>query len=196
LTIIVPGTWNDHQQFENSDLKAQVEKTFNEKAIVLDNNGMANTDEARKAAAEDIKKLIDNHDFKEDETLNIVAHSHGGNAAFIASNMGITHKIDNLITLGTPIRDDYQKNNTMIKNHINVFSDHDKVQQLGGQIKSMPGPMGTRFNQFIPGGRKAPNATNVNATAFTPDHATQSHTRLWSNSRIWNILVKPLLVTK
>jgi len=196
LTIIVPGTWNRHEAFEQSDLKVQVEKTFGEQATVLNNNGMDNTDEARKAAAEDIKNIINNHDFKEGETLNIVAHSHGGNAAFLASNMDIKHKIDNLVTLGTPIRDDYKKNDTMIGKHINVYSEHDQVQQLGGQIKQMPGPMGSSFNQFIPGGRIASNATNVNATALTPNASMDSHTKLWSNSKIWHQLVRPLLLKK
>jgi RHS repeat-associated protein len=38
LTIIIPGTFNDHEEWKKSKFRAQVEKTFGETARVLGNN--------------------------------------------------------------------------------------------------------------------------------------------------------------
>jgi pimeloyl-ACP methyl ester carboxylesterase len=67
-----------------------------------------NTDEARQQAAQELAEFINNYQFAEGETLNIVAHSHGGNVAFLASQQ-VNRQINNLVTLGTPIRE-YQPN--------------------------------------------------------------------------------------
>jgi pimeloyl-ACP methyl ester carboxylesterase len=46
--------------------------------------------------------MIHDYQFAPGEQLNIIAHSNGGNVALEASQLGLDHKIDNLITLGTP----------------------------------------------------------------------------------------------
>ena len=101
LTIIVPGTWNNHEEWEDSEFRKRVEKSFGEKAVVVNNAGMKNDKAARTATAKMIQDLVKNHNFAEGEQLNIVAHSHGGNAAFEATK-NMDHRVDNLVTLGTP----------------------------------------------------------------------------------------------
>ena len=64
------------------------------------------------------------------EPINVIAHSHGGNVAFEATRSGA--QIDNLITLGTPGRDDHQPNRSNIGNWYNVYSEADAVQSRGG----------------------------------------------------------------
>ena len=81
LTIIVPGTFNNHKEWDNSKFKDQVSKTFGEKAIVLNNNNMQDNSSSRAAAAKQLESLIHDHQFAEGEKLNIVTHSHGGNVA-------------------------------------------------------------------------------------------------------------------
>ena len=50
LTIIVPGTFNNHDEWEKRGFRKQVEATFGEKVLVLPNNKMGNSTEARAAA--------------------------------------------------------------------------------------------------------------------------------------------------
>jgi pimeloyl-ACP methyl ester carboxylesterase len=57
--------------------------------------------------------MIDNHDFAGGDQLNIVGHSHGGNIGILVIQM-TNRKIDNLVTLGTPMRSDYQPNSETI----------------------------------------------------------------------------------
>jgi len=58
LTIIVPGTWNIHNDWEKSDFRKLVEKTFGETAIVIDNPNMGNNKLARTEAAKKIQNII------------------------------------------------------------------------------------------------------------------------------------------
>ncbi len=66
------------------------------------------------------------------DKLVLVCHSHGGNVCFLASALGL--KIDRLVTLGTPIREDYQPNMQNVGEIVNVYSTNDKIQvaDLGG----------------------------------------------------------------
>lgn len=64
---------------------------------------MSNSPEARAAAAKQLETLIHDHKFADGEKLNIVAHSHGGNVVAEATQEGIGHNIDHVVTLGTPM---------------------------------------------------------------------------------------------
>jgi RHS repeat-associated protein len=193
LTIVVPGTWNDQGKWKQSKLVQQVSKAFGERAVVLNNSNMANTPQGRAAAAKAILSLVANHKFAEGENLNIVAHSHGGNAVFSATQGGLTHKIDTLVTLGTPVRSDYPANTSLIGNHINVFSDFDSVQTHGGFAQSM-GTWGVSRSEVGPAGRTIGSATNVEAGL--PDlggAGVRNHSALWQNTEVWTKQVEPLL---
>ena len=155
-----------------------MEKTFGEKAIVLDNHKMGNDKKSRTEAAKMINDIIKNHEFAEGEKLNIVAHSHGGNAVFEATKSGMDRQIDNLVTLGTPIRNDYIPNFSMVNNFLNVFSRNDRVQLLGSGLT-----LGARrmFNN--------PNVRNLDAT-----HAgSPGHSDLWRKTNTWIEIVEPKL---
>jgi len=178
LTIIVPGTWNNLDEWEESEFKKLVEMTFGEKAIVLDNYKMGNDKKSRTEAAKKINDIINNHVFTEGEKLNIVAHSHGGNAVFEATKSGMDRKIDNLVTLGTPIRNDYIPDFSMVDNFLNVYSRHDFVQSLGSGLT-----LGARrmFNN--------PNVRNFDATGFAK--GIFSHFDLWQKPNTWIEIVEP-----
>jgi len=195
LTIIIPGTWNSHEDWEKSKFRKTVEKTFNEKAIVLDNDNMSNSKKARSAAAKDLKSLISGHTFAPGEKLNIVAHSHGGNVAFEASADLGGRKIDNLVTLGTPIRSDYSPDTSTIKNHINVFSQHDGIQTMGGFTDTTTtvgfGSQMQVHREIGRAGRTIGSAINIDA-GFPDVGPKDSHSELYKNESVWK-KVEPLI---
>jgi hypothetical protein len=136
-----------------------------------------NTKEARSAGAQLLNEIIKNHTFKPGERLNIVAHSHGGNVVFEASRT-TSHKIDNVVTLGTPIRSDYQPNMQNILNLVNVYSSNDEVQTAGSGMS------------VFAAGRRLPEdegAVNVSAPEAS------SHSDLWQNPDVWQKDVVPNL---
>jgi RHS repeat-associated protein len=184
LTIVVPGTnYNPQDWTQKNPVVQQAAKTFGETPVVLQWSG-ANTNEARTAAAGQLKALIANHTFASGETLNIVAHSHGGNVAIEAGNSS-NHKIDNFITLGTPVRDDYRPNASNIGHWVNIYSTHDAVQVRGGH--------GDRFcwgqGQCGPAGRTFPSATNVDSGINMGP--LDSHSDLWRKPEYWKTNVDP-----
>ena len=88
-----------------------------------------NSDCERKDAAKKLARTLRNlNKYRPDEPITIVAHSHGGNVALLASEVTGT-RIDNLVTLGTPIMKHYQPGNT-IGTWTNVYSVDDRVQTL------------------------------------------------------------------
>jgi hypothetical protein len=171
LTIIVPGTWNDHGKWDSSPFKQQVSKSFGEKAIVLSNGGMGNSREARAAAAKQLEKMINEHVFAPGEKLNIVTHSHGGNVVAEATQEGLKVGINNLVTLGVPVRSDYTFKESVIGKHLNVYSYHDDVQRAGGMMIMVPTPMGS-VPAEIPAGRQIdePGVRNIDATSTASGH--------------------------
>jgi len=185
LTIIVAGTWNSLREWQNSAFRAQVEKTFGETAVLLPNNFMGNSVQARSAAAKQLISIIAAHKFAPGEKLNIVAHSHGGNAVAEATQTGIPHKIDTLVTMGTPIRPDYQFNESKIGLHLNVFSNHDKVQPAGGMTYDMGGSL---IPGIIPASRTVnlPGVKNLDATS-----EAGGHSQLWKKPGTWANIVAP-----
>ena len=191
LTIIVPGTWNDNEEWQKSKFRAQVEKTFGEKAEVLGNNNMGDSKQARAAAAKQLKGIIANHKFAPGEKLNIVAHSHGGNVVAEATQEGISHKIDTLVTMGTPIRPDYQFNESMIGSHLNVYSTHDSVQTIGGPQRLVSPPFGMGSVGLIVSADRTistPGVKNLDASS-----QAAGHSQLWNQPGTWDKIVAPEL---
>ena len=88
------------------------------------------------------------------EPINIVAHSHGGNVALIATKFGA--KIDNLVTLGTPARMlGHKPNVSNIDNWYNAYSPQDMVQVSGG------GSATFGYQEVGPAGRTFSGAVNI-----------------------------------
>src|SRR5262249_13201745 len=76
--------------------------------------------------------LINSHYFAPGENLNIVAHSHGGNVVKIATFLGLSHPINNLVNLGTPQNFDLPPINTsQVINYCQVSSIADFTQFIG-----------------------------------------------------------------
>jgi hypothetical protein len=161
----------------------QVSKTFGEQAIVFDNNNMGNSKEARAAAAQQLESIVNGYNFAPGEKLNIVSHSHGGNVVAEATQEGLDHKIDHLVTLGVPVRADYKFNESMIGQHLNVYSNNDAVQRKGGELHYMG-----RFSYVDPAGRQI-NATGVRNLDATS--TASGHSDLWQSPGTWDQVVAP-----
>jgi hypothetical protein len=71
------------------------------------------------------------------QSLDIIAHSHGGNVCFLASRMGLN--IRKLITLGTPIRTEYPPDVRQTGIIHNAYSTHDHVQTPTGTVPNRRG---------------------------------------------------------
>jgi RHS repeat-associated protein len=205
LTIIIPGTKYDPKAWSESGVMSSfvssVNKTFNEThqtSIINDRTVWSGEDtpKARGKAANYITDLIKNYNFANGEKLNIVGYSHGGNIGIQVSQT-TDHKIDNLVTLGTPVRSDYQPNHNMIGNFINVYSHLDPVQALlggrGGYSDNWNsyGLVNKIINHFLEFGlaeRKYGGAENINATRQALNPFT-AHGAYFSQS-IWSLVDK------
>ena len=119
-----------------------------------------------------IRKYRKDHSLTSSEPITLVGHSHGGNVAIEAANLMVNMeefngiKI-NLLTINTPVRDDYQLNSSALKRvtHINVYDPKDPVQIMGGDINTKI-PRGEPtlldfFGENGPAGRTFKNATNI-----------------------------------
>lgn len=74
------------------------------------------------------------------EPITLVGHSHGGNVCIEAINMMVSinkfkGRTINLLTINTPVRDDYQLSESAQArvNHVNVYDPSDPVQIRGGK---------------------------------------------------------------
>jgi len=177
LTILIHGTYSNQNMFSKEFIK-NVNKTFNEQhaTVSLKWSGK-NSDKARVEAAKSLARLINKFNFLEGEKLNIVAHSHGGNVVFLTSQLKLLHKIDTLVTLGTPIRE-YQPNMENIGKIYNAYSTYDTIQISGG---SKHKPFGQEFG---PAGRTLKNAQNINI----PVDKIDTHGYLHSES-VWKTYI-------
>lgn len=111
-------------------------------------------------------------------------------ATFCRGNSGrISHKIDTLVTLGTPIRPDYQFNEAAISLHLNVFSYHDAAQPSGGVFRAETTPFGDSFVRFDAERQLAvPGVRNLDATS-----QAGGHSELWNKPGTWDKIVVPAL---
>jgi RHS repeat-associated protein len=134
-----PGTWKNQKGIKEVALKAfgNTESNFN-----FDWSG-GNSKTARTEAAYKLITHVLTERLKVDskEPLTLVGHSHGGNVAIEAINLMVGmddfKNVDiNLITINTPVRNDYQlseKANSRV-DHINVYDKKDPVQINGGPL--------------------------------------------------------------
>jgi RHS repeat-associated protein len=176
LTIIVPGTWargvfvksasTDWAQ-PGTPFNTAVSTTFGEQAQVFEWSG-SNKTGARASAAEGLKQMIDAHTFEEGESLNIVAHSHGGNVVKAYSQLEGARDIDTLVNLGTPQRPDYKLKGGAARAYINGYSTSDDAQTSGGEWFAA----GQAF-------RTDPSASNVDLTSVAPSHGSLHTEKAW-----------------
>jgi hypothetical protein len=126
--------------------------------------------------------------------LNIVGHSHGGNVGILVSQK-TDKKIDNLVTLATPVRSDYQPNYDNIGRHINAYSNLDIIQSMGGNSNllratiSLVGVLGVWASgqEFGPAGRTYEGAENIDVTKESFSLMPwRVHSNFWQDTSVWD----------
>ncbi len=131
--ILIHGTWST-----SDSITHQVKLSFEElsrRAVFTPDWDGKDQASSRFKAAESIVKSITTM-FTRHLKLLFYGHSHGGNVAILVINQLIQHygylpEQIRLITVNTPVREDYQIDNPKLK-HINVFNPFDIVQVRGG----------------------------------------------------------------
>jgi RHS repeat-associated protein len=175
LTLLIHGTYSSPQTF-STGFRAAAGSTFGETPVAWQWSG-GNSDLDRHAAGLKLARYIKAYQREHPcEPINIVAHSHGGNVAYIASRWA---QIDTLVTLGTPFGA-YMPVLDNIGQLINVYSGRDYVQVNGGNAYSIGG------QEFGTAGRTAPaerSVTNVQVTTKT--WGIPAHSELLSPA-VWN----------
>ena len=189
IVIPIHGTWSAPSTWKN--LKGILHATYN---LFRDKNlggsfrwSGNNNVEARSVAAMQLIKFVRSQlkGKGESEPITLVGHSHGGNVAIEAINKMVKMKEFknvkfNLLTINTPVRDDYQLSETAMKrvHHVNVFDSKDPVQSHGGHSTlslpasgGIPTPLQTNDIPLEIGsaGRTFPHAKNIevsNSQAF------------------------------
>jgi pimeloyl-ACP methyl ester carboxylesterase len=143
LTILIPGSdWQLHGGwgpdnalfgYANGALRGSCREDCTH-FLFWDPSG--NNHAHRIAAAQTLRKMIAAHRFATGEKLNIIAHSHGGNVALAASNLGLAQPIENLITLNKPtlLRDAYKPGRN-IENFYNISAARDWIQWAASDAK-------------------------------------------------------------
>jgi pimeloyl-ACP methyl ester carboxylesterase len=177
LTVIVHGTWANDETWwrwpaEFPQYVDQQTKDVYKGPLPFKWSG-DNTDEARREGGRALFRWMQEHPT---EKLTVIAHSHGGNVAFVASQVGL--KMQNLILLGTPIRTDYLPKMDNIQTIHNTYSSEDDVQFLGTLFRTRDG------------GRVLPEAReNIEVkTASKNPHSELRTVPLWKENNLERIL--------
>jgi hypothetical protein len=144
--IVIHGTWGLESEWymPGGDFFDSLECVVSQKnsAVVpfCWNGGLGH--ESRMKAAHNLAKFIAT--YNDDVAIYVVAHSHGGNVAMLAShilarNGRNKHRIRALYTLGTPVMSNYLPNMDVILYLYNLFSLEDLVQPvLGVSVREYP----------------------------------------------------------
>jgi len=114
-------------------------------------------------------------------SVNIIAHSHGGNVAIMAAQLGLN--IGKLVTLGTPIRLEYIPYLRTIGRIDNVFSLDDAIQTPWGTIPSRRGEGRTWADST----RLRNHIATDNGCGLPPDHAELHTAETWKASGLNSI---------
>jgi len=174
----VHGTWSDNSTW--GDLTGISKATYN---LFGDGNYNGNNiswsggnyaSMRTTAAIKLVNKIIEirsTEGYNKSEPITLVGHSHGGNVALEALNMMAEMEefkdVElNLLTINTPVRDDYQLSEKAKGkvNHVNVYDTKDPVQNKGGNsvivLPDNPSEMkGT--GEYGSAGRTFNNAENI-----------------------------------
>ena len=148
--IIIHGTWGHpfNWQMPGGDFYEELRisaQEYDATTAFLNWSGK-NSHEARLEGARRLVSLIKT--YAPEDSINIVAHSHGGNVGILASQLleNSDYKIDTFFALGTPIHTiSYMPNMNVINRLYNLFSFGDMVQTVGGIFKrELPAVPGIR----------------------------------------------------
>ena len=127
LTIIVPGTdWKSNDWNQNMKLISDAKQAFHDDDVEIlpwtGDLGGAAIDQG----AQQLASIVNNHQFAPGEQLNIIGHSRGGDVALDATGK-LNHKVDNLITLATPVYVNVPIDSSNIGTWINAYTEQDWV---------------------------------------------------------------------
>ena len=189
LTILVHGTWADgNPHFQpGGQFFSRVAGSTHDRAVASFGWSGNDTTGARASAAQSLASFVRHYKFAPGETLNIIAHSHGGNVAIAAANIGLGRQVDNLVTLGTPVRPDYQlKNGGSVANFIALSDIKDPVQTVGGGQFNSP-----LFGEWGPADRWRVGATNLLGD-FGGDFPSRKHSELYKSEDAWDLVLSHL----
>ncbi len=153
-TVLIHGTFNPdapERGWTRPDIKANEElrQRYGGKLSSIQWSGK-NHREARFEAGQALAARIERNHEKGIET-NIIAHSPGGNVAFEALKLLESAKVKQLITLGTPIRDDHIPTrefiSSKVESYIHVSGGKDSVAGKGGIDWVKPGRGATEIEK-------------------------------------------------
>ena len=186
----VPGTFSSKEDVEKSFKTGLKERYNNEEVQIIDNGRKLENNDAdrQKLADKVVKQIIEDRIANPNEPIRLTGHSHGGNVQKIVTQklveQGYDNIVDDMLLLGTPVRDDYKINNNALKTNtkvINAYDSSDFVQKNGNLdgtkseviINILKGK-GNGGKQIIQNNRKVKNI-QVESPSFDPlfgDHLT------------------------
>ncbi|TKG88125.1 hypothetical protein EYV94_27560 [Puteibacter caeruleilacunae] len=192
----VHGTWSGPETWGNlSALASATSLAFGDRnmGVPYEWSGGNHSSMRTEAAVGLVADILDQRKgLDASEPVTLVGHSHGGNVSIEAINLMVGMKeFDgveiNLITINTPVRDDYQLNESASERvkHINVFDPKDPVQNKGGNTTTVPSESGEYkkpTGEYGKAGREFNNAENIEVD--NPQGATQDYHN--SHNRIQN----------
>lgn len=142
----VHGTWARAKTWENQTaILNATYRAFGDKSYSNFNFNWSGGNYAsmRRDAAKQLISYIQTerarNNLSKEEPITLVGHSHGGNVNIEAINMMVTMEefqgvTINLLTINTPVRDDYQLSEKAqsLVSHINIYDEKDPIQTKGG----------------------------------------------------------------
>lgn len=145
LTLLIGGTFSNPKDYEpDSDLGKEMAGLFGDEDVQQVGWSRGLGWGARAALARNIVNKVESHTFKPGERLNVVCHSHGcsGLMKALATLKADGYSVDNLVSLGEPMRIDYRFTPGSVRHWFNIYAPNDFVQRLGG----LPPLFGGRTN--------------------------------------------------
>ena len=193
LTTIVHGTWAEDEHWWRwpSDFPRYIDSITGDfyKGESPFRWSGANTPEGRHEGAKKLISWLKSHPA---EKVTLLAHSHGGNVVFKATEIAAQGeiKITKLVLLATPIRDDYEPNLSVIDIIHNIYSEDDTVQWLGTWTPGLENHA-RGDGRTLPDG---PKIQNRRVRTKTDNPHSELHTaELWKRERLGGIL-QPVVV--
>jgi hypothetical protein len=143
LTILVPGTnwqgsggWGrENPLFSYGEGTPGQDSGFHSTKLLAWSG--RNGDRYRLEGAQMLRDMIASHRFGAGDKLNILAHSHGGNVALAATQLGVAYRIDLLVTLNKPtlVGKVYSGRINNIGRFVNISARRDWTQWAGSNAK-------------------------------------------------------------
>jgi hypothetical protein len=128
----VPGTFSSKKDVEDSFIQGLKDFYKDDNLQVIDNErNLENNDADRQKLADKVvKQIIKDYKDNPDEPVRLIGHSHGGNVQKIVTQklvaQGYENIVDNVMYLGTPVKDKYKTNNNVLKSNALIYNVYDK----------------------------------------------------------------------